>query len=432
LYKYSQAFDCSILTAGRVIAMHKAYQGLARLLCLVFLLLGPHLSLADATSAIKLSQQDIRDPGMNNIVSHTLLVPEGWTLQGEPGWTPGLKPFVHHNFGVHAPDGRAVWFLPGHTYSYADIPPQLAQMMAMQGQQVPAPGTPQADGSIWNPPPRDISEFLLRDLLPRGRPNAGNVRATRVEHLREIEQVVEAMLAPMLQVMDQGSAWDAQLGMRQDRSLRVESVTLEYDEDGTRFREDVAVMLSMHWFQSPDMSGMGLPPMMQYSWFAMPLVAARAPAEAYEANEALFIAVASSLRPTLEWQTRVDEIQRQIMEAEHRSRMASIQEFGRIQSEIARTNREISDMQRSSYEERMASQDRMSRSFSNATLGVDDYRTPDGSSVSLPSDYNHVYTDNHGSYVLSNDPHFDPNRHDSRGGWQSIEPVRPMGGAANE
>lgn len=376
------------------------------------------------TDATRLARHEIRDPGMNNMVSHTLLVPEGWKVEGGVAWTPGMKPFVHPQFGVSAGDGREIWFLSGVMSSYAEIPPALMQQMRMQGQVIPQPGTPQGDGTIWQPPPRDASDYIVRQLLPQGRPNAREPRVLETERLREFEEMLQQVLAPMFEAQRQSAMNAMQMGIQTDQSLTVSRISVGYQEGGQAFREDFIVMLMLGRTVIPDVSGFQGGPIVQHHWFGVPVVAARAPAERYTATEPLFITIAGSLSSTPEWQTRVDELQAEISRIEHQGRMASIEEFGRRQRQIAETNREISEMQMSSWRERQDSNSRMSRSFSNAMLGVDDYRNPDGSSVSLPSDYNRVFTDAQGNYMMSNDPHFDPNRLDQRGGWQQMQRAR--------
>lgn len=369
----------------------------------------------------QLSRHEIRDPGMNNIVSHTLLVPKGWKVEGGVAWTPGMKPFVHNQFGALAGDGREIWFLSAAMNSYAEVPPGLAQYMQMQGQAMPPPGTPQADGTVWQAPPRDAADYVARQLLPQGRPKASNVRVLETERLREFEEMMNQMLAPMLQAQQQGGMAAMQMGIQTDQSITVSRISLGYQEDGRTYREDFIVLLMLGRTIIPDMSGWQGGPTVQHFWWGMPIVAARAPADRYAATEPLFITIAGSLSSTPEWQIRIDELHAEIARIEHEGRMADIEEFGRRQRQIAQTNREISDMQMSSWQERQDSNARMARSFSNTMLGVDDYRNPDGTSVSLPSDYNSVYTDAQGNYMMSNDPHFDPNRIDQRGGWQQIE-----------
>ena len=374
--------------------------------------------------ATRLSRHEIRDPGMNDIVSHTLLVPEGWKVEGSVAWTPGMKPFVHSQFGVSAGDGREIWLLSGVMSSYAEMPPMLVQQLQMQGQPIPQPGTPQADGTIWQPPPRDASDYILRLLLPQGRPNARELRVLEAERLREFEDMLQRELAPLLEAQRRSEMNAMQMGIRTEQSITVNRVSVGYQEGGRVFREDFIVMLMLGRTLIPDVTGFQGGPIVQHLWLGVPVVAARAPADQYVATEPLFVTIAGSMSSTPEWQTRVDALQAEISRIEHEGRMASIQEFGRRQRQIAEANREISEMQMSSWQERQDSNSRMTRSFSNAMLGVDDYRNPDGSSISLPSDYSRVYSDSHGNYMMSNDPHFDPNRIDQRGGWEQIQRAR--------
>lgn len=377
-----------------------------------------------AEEATRLARHEIRDPGMDNIVSHTLLVPAGWTLEGGVVWTPGLKPFVHNQFGVVSGEGREIWFLSGLLSSYVELPPATQQFMRMQGQALPPPGTPQGDGSLWQRPPRDAADYVVSQLLPQGRPGASNVRVREVERLPDFERAVWASLDPGVRAMTQSGQVDPMTGVRSEQTFTISRVSLSYRDGAQDYREDFIVSLMLTQIIAPDWSGVQGGPQVTYVWHATPFVAARAPADRYAATEALFVTIAGSLTTTPEWQTRIDALQAELARIEHQGRMASIEEFGRRQRQIAQTNQEISDMQMSSWRERQDSNARMSRSFSNATLGVDDYRNPDGTQISLPSQYRNVFTDSHGNYMMSDDPHFDPNRLDQRGGWQQIEPAR--------
>ena len=58
---------------------------------------------------IILERVTLRDPAVDNIESHEMLVPRGWNVQGEPFWTPEtFRSFVHLTLRMTAPDGREV------------------------------------------------------------------------------------------------------------------------------------------------------------------------------------------------------------------------------------------------------------------------------------------------------------------------------------
>jgi len=117
--------------------------------------------------------------------------------------------------------------------------------------------------------------------------------------------------------------------------------------------------------------------------------------------------VASSTRYNPEWSARIAEFERrkskQQMDASaaaHAARMDAIREQGKL----------INGM----YEERQIASDRNQREFIESIRGVETYHDPvSGSPVQLDNTYSHAWRvagqDN--TYILSNDPNFDPNRH---------------------
>jgi hypothetical protein len=357
-----------------------------------------------------------------------VLVPEGWELRGGIVWTPGLKPFVHSQFGMVAPDGRELWFLPGRSYSFSEVPPGMVQA----GHRSPEQGQPQLDGSIWMAPPKDLAEYVAKHVVPTGRPEAKGLRVVEVTHLEEVERAYRELLAPSIQQLEQQNRMMAQQGLASEMLLRVESVAVEYREGDVRYREEIPVMMFGTRMVTPDTHGYMGGPLVHHMWRATPFMSARAPAGSYEANEPLFATLARNVRPTMEWQVQIHELHMAISRMEHEGRMADQREFARRQKQIADTHSEISDMQMAGWRERQASEDRVHRSFVNTVGGVDDFRTPDGSSVSLPSDYDHVFTDSQGNYILTNDAFFEPARHAPKGDWKPIEPIRPSGGAATD
>ena len=357
-----------------------------------------------------------------------MLVPEGWELKGGVVWTPGMKPFVHSQFGMVAPDGRELWFLPGRSYTFSEVPRGMLQ----SGYQPPQPGQPQSDGSIWMAPPKDLAEYVSKHIIPMGRPQARQVRVVEVTHLADVERSYREMLAPSIQQFEQQNRMMAQQGLTSELRIRVESVAVEYQEGEVRFREEIPVMLFGTRMVTPDTYGYMGGPLVHHMWQATPFMSARAPADAFDANEALFVTLVRNAQPTMEWQVQIHELHMAISRMEHEGRMADQREFARRQKQIAETNREISDMQMAGWRERQASQDRVHRSFVNTVNEVDDFRQPDGTSVSLPSHYDHVFTDSQGNYILTNDAFFEPARHAPTGEWTPIEPIRPTGGAAND
>jgi len=67
------------------------------------------------------------------------------------------------------------------------------------------------------------------------------------------------------------------------------------------------------------------------------------------------------------------------------------------------------DLQQRTWEEGQASRDRISEGWSQTLRGVETWKDPGGGSIELSSGYNEAWSKPDGTYILSNDPLFDPN-----------------------
>jgi hypothetical protein len=73
------------------------------------------------------------------------------------------------------------------------------------------------------------------------------------------------------------------------------------------------------------------------------------------------------------------------------------------------TQKEIGESQRRTWEDSQASRDRISESWGQALRGVDSWSEPGGGKIELSAGYNEAWSKGDGTYILSNDPLFDPN-----------------------
>ena len=107
------------------------------------------------------------------------------------------------------------------------------------------------------------------------------------------------------------------------------------------------------------------------------------------------------------------------------NQMQAIRSAGELSRYLSRTSAEISDMNMRAWEERQASQDRLSREFSEYIRGVETYVDPVNSrNVELPSGFGNVWT-NGSDYILSDSPGYNPNSAGAGGGvWTQMNPKR--------
>ena len=130
----------------------------------------------------------------------------------------------------------------------------------------------------------------------------------------------------------------------------------------------------------------------------------------------------ATLRTAPEWQARIDAAERQ-MAADNAATQAKISQ---IQAETSRqtleqikrrgeirnqTMQDIAGMRDNTWRSGQASQDRMHKDNVRTIREVQGWRDPrSGGVVELPQHYQHAWQLRDGSYVLTDDPNFDPGR----------------------
>ncbi len=129
----------------------------------------------------------------------------------------------------------------------------------------------------------------------------------------------------------------------------------------------------------------------------------------------------ATLKTAPEWQARIDAAERQMaaesaatqaqiarMQAESsRETLAHIKRRGEIRNEAMQ---ETARMRNETWRAGQATQDRMHKDTVRAIREVQGYRDPRGGVVELPQHYDHAWQLRDGSYVLTDDPNFDPRR----------------------
>lgn len=129
----------------------------------------------------------------------------------------------------------------------------------------------------------------------------------------------------------------------------------------------------------------------------------------------------ATLKSAPEWQARIDAAEQQMaadrsvtqaqisrMQAESsRETLEHIRRRGEIRNEAMQ---ETARMRNETWRAGQATQDRMHKDTVRTIREVQGYRDPRGGVVELPQHYNHAWQLRDGSYVLTDDPNFDPGR----------------------
>lgn len=348
------------------------------------------------------------DPGMGNMPSHTILVPDGWRLEGSAWWPPktemyGIPPsqFVK----LSAPDGRMVTILPNMLA--VDPRPTMQQRPAdgtyVNGVPVAAyPASPEA----WR---AACEQHIFRVMVP----DAEDLRLDPVTDVPALNVLLQRQLEPTRKVYAENNRQMAQFGMSSAIDGNVFATTAHYTLGGKRYEH--LLLFAAYWQTTRSQLGADI------RWAVDPCVTFRAEEGRLAGEMPLLMAVANSLRMTDGWAR---------MRADHLAKMWGIAQRGVAERSAiwADASREISRTITEGYNDRTARMDRAADNYSKGFRGVDDYVPASGSSVpaaQLPHDYAHVYGNARGEYVLTNDANYDPNR-DPALNAQTWEPMRPQ------
>ncbi len=366
---------------------------------------------APPRDAIVLTQHTLKDPGSNNMPSHTVLAPKGWAVEGNAFWPhPNFfRILPSQDIKATAPDGRQVHLGP-NLGAIDYIPSHQSQQMGFNR---PEEGSA-SDGYLVLYMPENLdawATFLKEKGIAQNYPEATDIHVNEVVIVPELTQVIKKQYEPILQQLAQQNQQSAMLGLNMQSAgdAAVLAANATYTLDGKRY-EQLFVFGTSYLLTDSDTGR-------QVFWSIEPNVAYRAPAGELEKSMPLLMTIANSLRPTPQWAK---------MKADHIAKMNQIAAQGAADRSriIAESNREISRIITEGYEQRQASMDRSHRQTINAIREVDDFTTPgSNTTVQLPYHYNHIYTNGNNEYILTDDalynPNLDPtlNQHD----WQTMQ-----------
>jgi len=336
-----------------------------------------------ATDALRVQRAEIVDrKGFEKpMVAATLMVPAGWKHSGEVQWNVGRRCGRPYGMTLQAS-------APGNNEAIT-LDPSEAWGATNHG--APLGDCPQAGF-------RDARDYLA-SWIARHRSNA---------------RLVEYKPRP-----------DKSKGLAQNRwaggSLRswVDSgeALIAWSRDGREFHERLVTNVV---FNHSRLAGVGGQVFESLQGEALGVLGWRSASGPVPQRH--FELMWATLKPGPEWQARITAAERQMaaenaatqaqisrMQAESsRETLAHIQRRGEIRNEAMR---ETERMRNESWRAGQATQERMHRDTVRTIREVRGYRDPRGGGVvELPQHYDHAWQLRDGTYVLTDDPNFDPGR----------------------
>ncbi len=344
-----------------------------------------------------LTQHTFSDPGSGNMPSHTVLLPKGWKADGGAFWPSPQYFRIHPSqlVTVTGPDGRFVIVSP--TFAATDIFP--SPEMQRSGFRRPPEGNVEAGLPIRYMPTdaKQWEAWVKKYGIERPFPKATNIEFDPVKPVPELTKLALQQLEPIRRQQAQENKQNAQFGnaMRSFSDAAVYSARCTYEDGGKKWEQ--------LWVWGVGIIGQDSQVGRQVWWSMEPVTTFRAPAGELEAAMPLLMTIANSVRMTPQWAG---------MKAQHLAKMQQIDTEAFIKRSVAHAqfSQDMRNIIDQTWKDKQEAQDAAHARFIHAIRETQNYVVPNSKAapIQLPGHFNHVWTNEQGGIVLSNDANFNP------------------------
>jgi hypothetical protein len=356
---------------------------------------------APTGSYLRLQQVQITDPGMDKVQTaqpaFDLLIPSDWTLKGNVLFGGGKGGCFSDIFAVYWDAANAdgsVGFqgAPDYSWQYADDPAVMNKLTDPNRRALGGNGKPCPVAK-----PMKAEEYI-RQYVPTVL--AGGSTIISVEPFPELNQIARKRMGLPADNGNDG------------RGTQTDAVRarIEFQKDGKAQESWLAVAVVTRTYGA----GRGT----FYDCHAIDLTALHAPKGKLDANDKLFKAMISSIRPEPKWQSYSNGIIAKLYNAEAQKEAVQDQAIADFQRHVADTVNSVTANQMRGANNSAFGADQNIR-------GVQTFRDPTtGSTMELSNLYDHAWLNGSNEYIMSDDPNFNPNGQ-LTGNWNQLQSVRP-------
>ena len=313
--------------------------------------------------------------------AYSILVPKGWKSQGGITWqvgNPCMIESIRNRVSVTSPDGTmALEIYPTQQWEWWDD--QMMLQNQMQQQQNPVfRRCPIAQ-------PMDAGQFLQGPMAQEM-----GAQVVSVEPNEEVGTLMRQQAQAANQQFQQA-------GVNLEQRPSAAMATLRYP-DGSGGIALCSITMQLAWMPNYMTGGHSA----SYTCVTQQKVAVKCPAGKEADARKLLSGVLASFRVNPEWQAGVQRMFNNVaaVERQETAKRAAIQRDAMNYS---------AELQQRTWEEGQASRDRIAEGWSQTLRGVETWHDPNGGGIELSAGYNEAWSRPDGTYILSNDPLFDPN-----------------------
>jgi hypothetical protein len=299
------------------------------------------------------------------------LVPADWTVQGGPMWN--MADGRPMQMRIHISDPQDV--------SAFDVYPNHFFYWSANAARRPVPADTRYMGSIIERPPTDQFQAFSQVVIARDRPDLAQARIVKQEKLPEVAKAAFESLG-----QNPNYAKEAAAGR----------ITFEYDLKGQTVQEEFYVV-----FEQAVNQRLGI-----MQWQVVNVTSSRAPKGQLDQLATVRAVVSHSCQPNLAFYTKVTNF----VLARQRATIQALNQQEQQREALQTARSEASDAEKQAYEQHMADLDKQEDAEADVQREVSPWKSGDGTTYKLPTQYGHAWQGADGRIIMNNDASYNPNR----------------------
>lgn len=241
---------------------------------------------------------------------------------------------------------------------------------------------------------RDWKTLFRELVIPEQHPNATNIRVDKVSEVDQFSSVLKKRGAAQIAQVERANQQARSIGFAELQTIKIQGLLIEasFETDGKK-REFIA-LIGLHSIETK-MQGLT-----QIRWSVEPNVSYVGPKGKLESKLPLLSAITGSMRPTKPWMQTVLRYVAMTTPRGTPARNAS-------ETKLANTYSDILDISHKGFRSRSSRNDTSQQKYINSVHEINPYTHRD-TTYQLPAGFEHVYTNNFDTIILTNDALFDP------------------------
>lgn len=311
------------------------------------------------------------------IEAFSFLMPADWMFEGGMKWLLDnpMMPSVSA-FRVFNPNGREEFeVFPNHSFYWTDNKMQMNLF---------PPGSRYYGNVVKQPVTAQVA--LQEIILPEQR---GGLQGLTILKNENVPELPAALGAGQQQAGVASGATGAKLRIR-------------YISGGVPIEEEIYAVVETMTFPTQGMFGVSYNTL----WYLDYIFSFKATAGNLEKNTKIFQTIVSSFKINPRWYAKYSNTIVYLAQQQ----ITSIRNIGEFSRMLSRMSDQMREENLARFEANGEVYDRVSRQFSDNTLGIDRYYDPhEGREVELPSGYNYAWSNNNGEYIVTDSPDLNPN-----------------------